>query len=204
VASRRTFLLKSLLVLTTVIAILVACAGLWLPAMGRALVYDDGPAKADIAVVLAGDYTGARVMRGGDLVHQGFVPSAIVSGPPGFYGVNEADAAIQYVTRQGCPAEWFIALKHSALSTRDEAEVVLDELKRRGIHSFLLVTSNFHTRRARRIFLAAEKARGGGPAMRMVSTPDREYDPASWWRTRQGRKIAFLEWTKTVTAVFGI
>jgi uncharacterized SAM-binding protein YcdF (DUF218 family) len=204
VASRPRFLLKSLIVLAALAALLLACAGLWLPAMGRALVFDEGPAKADIAVVLAGDYSGARVTRGADLVRQGYVPNAIVSGPPGFYGVNEADAAIQFVTRQGCPAEWFIPLKHSALSTHDEAEVVLDELRRRGVHSFLLVTSSFHTRRARRIFLAAEKARGGGPAMRVVSTPDREYDPASWWHTRQGRKTAFLEWTKTVTSVFGI
>ena len=54
------------------------------------------PGKADIAVVLAGDYWGHRLFNGAELVKQGYVPLVLVSGPPGFYGVNEADAAIQF------------------------------------------------------------------------------------------------------------
>ena len=33
----------------------------WLPVFGYALVHDDGPMKADIAVVLAGDGFGNRI-----------------------------------------------------------------------------------------------------------------------------------------------
>jgi len=209
VGARRSFPLKfpivKLLIAVVVLAAMVYfSAGLWLPAMGRALVYDDGPGKADIAVVLAGDVLGFRVTGAAELVRNGYVPAAIISGPPSLYGINEADAAIQYLVRQGYPQESFIALKHEANSTRDEAIVVLDELQRRGVRSFVLVTSNFHTRRARRIFLETERQRGGGPQIRMLATPDRDYDPTAWWRSRQGRKVAFLEWTKTVTSLFGI
>jgi uncharacterized SAM-binding protein YcdF (DUF218 family) len=167
-------------------------------------VYDDGPAKADAAVVLAGDYSGSRILGGAELARRGYVPEVIVSGPPGFYGINEADAAIRFITGKGYPPSEFIPLKHEALSTKDEAQVVLNELSRRNVHSFLLVTSNFHTRRARRIYLAAERSRGGGPEMHVVAVPDQDYEPSAWWRTRQGRKMAFLEWTKTVTGIFGI
>jgi uncharacterized SAM-binding protein YcdF (DUF218 family) len=196
--------LKSLLALALLTVALYFTSGLWLPIVGRALVYDEGPGKADIAVVLAGDYTGRRITGAAELARCGYVPAILVSGPPGFYGINEADAAIHYIVAKGYPAEWFYPLRHTALSTREEAEAVLNELQRRDIHSFVLVTSNFHTRRARRIFLAAERTRGGGPVMRVVAVPDQDYDPTAWWRTRQGRKMAFLEWTKTVTGMLGI
>jgi uncharacterized SAM-binding protein YcdF (DUF218 family) len=156
---RRSFLLKSIFVLLFLAALLFLARDVWLGAIGRTLVHDDGPGKAEIAVVLAGDYWGHRLFKGAELVKQGYVPLVLVSGPPGFYGVNEADAAIQFAVGKGHPAQWFIPLRHTALSTRDEAIVVLDALKQRNIHSFLLVTSNYHTARARRIYLEAERER---------------------------------------------
>ncbi|MGA9628365.1 MAG: ElyC/SanA/YdcF family protein [Bryobacteraceae bacterium] len=98
---------------------------LWLPVLGYGLVHDDGPAKADIAVVLAGDYEGHRIEKAAELIREGYVPAALISGPRGFYGGHESDYAIAYAVRQGFPARWFIALPRSALSTREEARVVL-------------------------------------------------------------------------------
>jgi uncharacterized SAM-binding protein YcdF (DUF218 family) len=177
---------------------------LWLPALGYALVHNDGPAKADMAVVLAGDALGHRIEKAAELVREGYVPAALISGPAGYYGLHESDFAIAYAVRRGFPAEWFIALPHSALSTGEEAPVVLAELRRRNVRSFLLVTSDFHTARARRIFLAAERAIGGGPAMRTVAAPDEFFRPDSWWRSRQGQKTVFFEWSKTVATALGI
>ena len=191
-------------------ACLVLAAGailsrsLWLPVLGYALVHDDGPAKADIAVVLAGDYVGHRIEKAAELIREGYVPAALISGPAGFYGLHESDYAIAYALRQGFPAQWFVALPHSALSTAEEAGVVLAELRRRNVRSFLLVTSDYHTARARRIFLAAERAMGGGPAMRTVAAPDEYFRPDSWWRNRQGQKTAFFEWTKTFATAVGM
>lgn len=202
--ARRSFLLKSLLALLLLGAVVYLSRDLWLSAFGRALVHDDGAAKADIAVVLAGDYWGHRLTKAAELVSQGYVPRVLVSGPPGFYGVNEADAAIQFAIGKGYPAEWFIPLRHTALSTREEAGIVLDALKQRNIHSFLLVTSDYHTARARRIYLNAERNRGGGPDMRVVASGDQFFTAGDWWRNREGQKTVFMEWTKTLTSVFGI
>ena len=177
---------------------------LWLPVLGYALVHDDGPAKADIAVVLGGDYWGYRIRKAAQLVREGYVPAVLVSGPVGFYGLHECDLAIPFAVRLGFPAEWFIPLAHSAVSTKEEARVVLAELRRRGVHSFLLVTSNYHTARARRDYAAAERAMGGGPSMRVVAAPDRFFRPESWWRSREAEKIAFNEWTKTLASALGI
>ena len=120
------------------------------------------------------------------------------------YNINEADAAIDWAVSKGYPRDWFIPLRHNALSTRTEATVIFDELKRRNAHSFLLVTSNYHTGRARRIFLSVERARGGGPEFRTVAAPDHFFRPADWWRSRESEKVVFMEWTKTLTGVFGI
>ena len=49
-----------------------------------------------------------------------------------------------------------------------------------------------------------ERERGGGPTIRVVAVADPVYDPAAWWRSREGRKTAFLEWTKTITSLVGI
>jgi uncharacterized SAM-binding protein YcdF (DUF218 family) len=177
---------------------------LWLSAVGYALVHDDGPVKADIAVVLAGDYAGNRIEKAAELIREGYVPAALISGPPGFYGLHESDFAIQFAIRKGYPAQWFIALPHPALSTHEEAPIVLSELRRRQVRSFLLVTSDFHSARARRVFLAAERVMGGGPAMHVIAVPDEHFRPGSWWRDREGQKTAFFEWCKTIATVLGI
>ena len=196
--------LKVTLAFVALFFLLFLSRTVWLAAIGGALVHDEGPAKADIAVVLAGDSFGYRLSRGAELVKQGYVPLVLVSGPPAFYDVNEADAAIAWAVKQGYPAQWFAAVPHNATSTRTEATVMLNELRRRNVHNFLLVTSNYHTARARRIFLRAERERGGGPEMRVVASSDYFYQPKSWWQSRDGRKIALLEWMKTVSSALGI
>jgi uncharacterized SAM-binding protein YcdF (DUF218 family) len=171
---------------------------LWLPGIAYPLIRDDGPAKADIAVVLAGDFFGHRLEKAAQLVKQGYVPAVLVSGPPGIYGRNESDLAIEFIEREGYPPQWFIPFPDLARSTKDEAGFVLQELRRRNIHSFLLVTSDFHSARAARIFLAAERAMGYQPQFRAVTAPDEYFRADSWWRDREAEKTVFFEWSKTI------
>ena len=202
--ARHSFRFKFVLVLVVLAAAAVVLRSLWLPLAGYALVHDDGPAKADIAVVLAGDYYGHRILKAGDLVRAGYVPAVLVSAPPGFYGINEGELEIDFAVRHGCPRQWFIPLPNQALSTVAEARVILPDLRRRGVRSFLLVTSNYHTARAARVYRAEERAEGGGPAMRVVAVPDEFFSPGSWWRNRESQKTVFLEWCKTVATALGM
>jgi uncharacterized SAM-binding protein YcdF (DUF218 family) len=193
------------LLLAAALCILLFLArSLWLAALGYALIHDDGPAKADIAVVLAGDSYGHRIVKAGELVRAGFVPAVLVSGPAGEYGLHETDLAIPFAVRQGFPAEWFVAFPNEALSTKEEALVILQELRRRNVKSFLLVTSDYHSARAGRIYRSTERATGGGPGFRVVTVSDEFFHPDSWWRTRQGQKTAFFEWSKTFATIVGL
>jgi uncharacterized SAM-binding protein YcdF (DUF218 family) len=201
---RRFPIFKIVLALLAMAVLAFLARSVWLPAFGYALVHDDGPGKAEIAVVLGGDYYGHRIDKAAELVRDGYVPSALISGPPGFYGLYESDLAIQFAVRKGYPANWFIPLPNSALSTKEEAVVILAELRRRNIRSFLLVTSDFHTGRAGRIYKATERAMGYYPAMRVVAAPDEFFRANSWWRARQSQKTTFNEWTKTVATAFGM
>jgi uncharacterized SAM-binding protein YcdF (DUF218 family) len=197
------FRLKFWLLLLVFLTIVTTGPFFWLPWFGGALVRDDGPAKADFAVVLAGDWNGHRVLHAAELARQGYVRGVLVSGPS-IYGIHECDLAIQYAVRQGYAADSFAPLPNDALSTREEARLVLEELKRRGAGSFLLVTSDYHTARAGRIFGGAMRQMGGGPTMRLVAAPDKYFRPDNWWKSRQGLKIVFMEWSKTVATAFGV
>jgi uncharacterized SAM-binding protein YcdF (DUF218 family) len=196
--------LRFLFIFFALLLVLYFARSWWLAGLGYALIHDDGPAKADLAVVLAGDFYGHRIVKAGELVRAGYVPTVLVSGPGGNYGRYESDLAIPFAVSQGFPAEWFIAFPNETLSTREEAKAVLGELRRRGVKSFLLVTSDYHTGRARRLYLSTEHASGGGPQIRTIAAPDEFFQPDSWWRIRQAQKIVFIEWSKTVATAFGL
>jgi uncharacterized SAM-binding protein YcdF (DUF218 family) len=168
--------------------------------LGEFLVVSEAPEKADIAVVLAGDAAGNRVLKAGELVREGYAPQALVSGPAGVYGFFECDLAIQYAEKKGFPASYFIAFPNRTRSTKEEAAAVVPELRRRGVHTVLLVTSNYHTRRALGIY------RTTAPDIRFISiaAPDAYFSPDRWWKEREGRKTFAFEWMKTVTEWVGM
>ncbi len=180
-------------------AFLILAALAWRPSLstlGRFLVKTDLPLHADIAVVLAGDYSGNRIRKAAELVKQGYAPKVLVSGPSGFYGEHESDAAIRFITRQGYPGAWFIPFPNDSHSTREEARAVAAKLRELGLVRADIVTSNYHTRRARTDY--AEEA--PGLEFSMIAAPDQYFTPDGWWKTREGRKTFLLEWLKTLAS----
>jgi hypothetical protein len=83
--------------------LIVFVCGWFLPSAGRLLVNEEHPVKAQIAVVLAGDQFGNRVVRGAELQRDGFVEKVLVSGGPGLYGFYESDLALRFATSKGFP-----------------------------------------------------------------------------------------------------
>jgi uncharacterized SAM-binding protein YcdF (DUF218 family) len=147
-----------------------------------------------MVVVLAGDFSGNRIMTAAGLVRRGIAPQALVSGPSGAYGMHESDLAIQFAVRHGYPESYFVALPNDARSTRDEAVVVLAALAQRHAHRVDIVTSDYHTRRAGNIY----RALAHGVEIHMVAAPDEYFSANGWWKNRDGRKTFLLEWMKTV------
>ena len=165
-----------------------------LAALGNFLVKAVPPRKADIIVVLAGDGFGLRILKAAELVKEGYAPKALISGPDGLYGDSECDLAIPFAVRAGYPESYFIHFEHHAHSTAAEARVVSKKLHEMGVKRVMVVTSNYHTRRAGIMFHRA------APDLDIfvVSANDEFFKPDSWWRDREARKIFFYEWLKTV------
>jgi uncharacterized SAM-binding protein YcdF (DUF218 family) len=172
---------------------------IWLEAMGRMLVDTQAPQKSDMIVVLGGDWFGNRILKAAELAKEGYAPRVLVSGGGYLYGNYEGDMAVPFAVRRGYDERLFIKLLRPANSTREEAQAVIPELRRRGVKRYILVTSEFHTARAGRIF------RQVGPDLdvRVVSAAGAlNWD--NWWRDRESRKVFLMEWTKTVTAMVGM
>jgi uncharacterized SAM-binding protein YcdF (DUF218 family) len=195
---RRRFILLGL---ATVVAI---CAVAWiarapiLRALGRVLVTDEAPEKVDAIVVLAGGGNGDRILRGAELVQAGYANVAYVSSPHLMYDRSECDLAVPYAESKGFPASLFLCVPMDAKSTREEARAMMEALRRHGVHRALLVTSDFHTARARRVFLKEAP----GLEFRMIASRSPDFEIDRWWKSRDGFKAVYTEWSKTIAYLF--
>jgi uncharacterized SAM-binding protein YcdF (DUF218 family) len=167
--------------------------------MGGMLVDSEQPFQADIVVVLAGDDTGARILKGAQLVKEGFAPKVLVDGPECCYGKHESDVAIDFAVAHGYPRDWFVPLPMDAHSTREEAHIVVPALERLNVRRFLLVTSDYHTHRAAGVFRKLAPA----GSFRVVAAPG-GYIGNGWWQSREGQKQVAIEWMKTIAYWVGL
>ncbi len=184
----------------TVVALVILFHSWWLAALGNYLVLSDPPVKADVGVVLAGDFSGSRILTGCELAREGYVSTLLISGPSGTYGNRESDLAISFAVKNGCNADWLIPVPNDARSTRQEAAAIIPVMRERGVKSYLLITSNYHTRRATRVYARA------APDLEVhtVDAPDIDFDPNKWWKSRQGEKVFLYESLKMVADWLGI
>src|SRR5437868_13257733 len=87
---------------------------------------------------------------------------------------------------------YFEHAEHSAHSTAEEAQVIVKKLRHEGFKTIELVTSDYHTRRAAKIFRAA------APDLTfiVVAAPDENFSANGWWHSREGQKTFLYEWEK--------
>ena len=170
-----------------------------LTAAGDALIESDTPQKAQAIVVLGGDDHGCRIIRAAQLASAGYASFVIVSGPRWVVG-HESDMTIQYARQKGYPASLFRPFPNESDSTRSETVLLGKYLKANGIYRIILVTSNYHTRRA------ALLMRRQNPWLQVgvVPAPDPFFTPDGWWKSRNGEKTFLLEWLKTIATWLGI
>ncbi|MBM3813736.1 MAG: YdcF family protein [Acidimicrobiia bacterium] len=192
--ARLAFALLALLILAAI------SHPIWLAAIGGFLVKADPPERADLVIVLAGDWSGNRILKAGELVKQGLAPVALIDGPRHHFGLREYELAIPFAVRNGYPERYFEGFPVDANSTREEAALLNTELRRRGVKKVLVVTSNYHTRRSGILFREIIR----GCEFRIVAAPDKHFRPGDWWLRREAQKTVFHEWVKLLTTPFGL
>jgi len=183
--------LRWLLLLAAVGFFLWREAGFWLVV--------DNPQKADLVVVLAGE-TEQRLARGLQMVSQGMAPRMLLDAPAAtkIYHRSQLELAQQYLS--GLPeAAKLSVCPIVGLSTRNEARDVArcladPAMGLAGVRRILLVTSDFHTRRALAIF----RHEVSGVEFSSAAAYDPAQFGAKWWQHRQWAKTFFDECVRLV------
>ena len=131
-------------------------------------------------------------MRGLEVLDQGYAPRLLLDVPAQekIYGLSLTELAQKYVDRLPQASRITICPVYAS-STRGEAQDVTRCLQGTGDRRILLVTSDYHTRRAHAIFNRV------APAHYSVTAA---FDPrefgVQWWQHRQWAKTNLQEWAK--------
>ena len=155
------------------------------------LIVNDKLQPADVIVVLNSDVN-TRPFRASELYQQGLAPLIVIarseSTPTVDLGLlpNDTDISVAVMEKQGVPANKIIVLPFpgGVTSTFDEAYATRQYIVAHQTHRIILVTSAFHTRRARWVF---EKILAGLPVkLEMVAVPYAGFDQTNWWKNEAG------------------
>jgi len=177
---------------TVLIVVLTLCL-LFSMTSGGFLVVNN-PQHADVIVVLAGE-TFRRPNRGLELLSQNYAPKMLLDVPAVemIYGQNAVDMAQNYL--QELPQSQALAVcPIYGLSTKTEAEDVMRCLQPLGAGSVLVVTSDYHTRRA----LSTFQHELPGYRVYVAAARDPGQFNVKWWNRRQWAKLNFDEWIRLV------
>jgi uncharacterized SAM-binding protein YcdF (DUF218 family) len=150
---------------------------------------------ADAIIVLSDDnFYADRVTRAAGLIREGQAPVVVASGRRLRPYAGIAELMQHDLIERGVAKENIIVFPQDADNTREEAQALLPLVTQKKWHSILIVTSNYHTRRARYIFRHIFPQ---DVNLAVVSARDGDFDPEQWWEKRK----SFKELTREVAGM---
>jgi hypothetical protein len=173
--------------------LLICLLGLAGAKAGSFLVLD-APQHSDVIVVLAGE-TNRRPEKALQLLSQGYARRIVLDVPAEnkIYEVTQIQLAEKYIqnlpqaaSMSVCPIE--------GLSTKDESRDAENCIVKAGGGSVLIVTSDFHTRRALSVF----KKEIPGHEYSIAASRDDTQFGVRWWTHRQWAKTFVDEWLRLI------
>lgn len=185
------FRFLALLAFAALVAVVYVARYPLLRVAGNFLVVEDPLPHADAIVVLGDDnFWGDRAGRAAQIFRMGDAPVVVASGRRLRPGAGIAELIAHDLESDGVPAAAVVTFDHQAADTREEAIALRGLAAQRHWRRLIVVTSNYHTRRARYIFL---KVFPQDVPIAVASSVDHFYDPDEWWKHRASLKIFFLE-----------
>jgi uncharacterized SAM-binding protein YcdF (DUF218 family) len=184
---------------------------LWLPAIGGFLIVADPLTPAEVVLPLAGDLE--RIYYAAKLHQAGYAERVLLTNLP----LDTQAARDAHLRRAhaiaasvGVPEARIRVVPGFAETTFEEARRVRAHLERLEVRSLLVVTSPWHTRRARMNLRAA--FRGSGIRLSVQPVPPDALPPGelhpyrtrTWWRARSTRLTTLDEYLKLAAYAVGI
>jgi uncharacterized SAM-binding protein YcdF (DUF218 family) len=179
---------KLALLVVVVVAVIVFALN-----AGRILIVGD-LRQADAIVVLNGE-SDRRPALGIELLRERYAPRVLldVSQDEHVFHLTQAQIAEEYIHTLPREISGSVSVcAVSALSTVEEAAQTRRCLDAVGAHSVLVVTSEYHTRRAVSVFRHVFPGRTVGVA----GAAEPEEFGVRWWCHRQWAKTTLTEWTR--------
>jgi uncharacterized SAM-binding protein YcdF (DUF218 family) len=180
------------LTLLILLFLMIFCAFLYLvrrPILrfaAEAWIIEDAYDKADALIILGDDnFYADRATRGAQLFREGKAPVIVASGRRLRPNAGIAELMEHDLVERGVPRDRIVRFAHDADGTLEEAQALTRLVRERKWHSVIVVTSNFHTRRARYIF---QRVFPKGVEVRVASAQDGDFDPEHWWEKRKSIK----------------
>jgi len=163
-------------------------------------IVEDSLDKADALLVLSGDnFYGDRATRAAELFREGKAPVVVASGRRLRPNAGITELTEHDLVERGVPKEKILRFAHDADSTREEAEALAKLARTKKWRRVIVVTSNYHTRRARYIF---RRVFPQDIETRVASARDGDFDPERWWEKRTSTKDLMREFAAMAVAVW--
>jgi vancomycin permeability regulator SanA len=131
-----------------------------------------------------------RATRAAELFRQGVAPEVVASGRRLRPSAGVSELIEHDLVERGVPKEKIMRFTHDADNTTEEAGAVAKLARDHHWKTLVLVTSNYHTRRARYIFARVLPA---GITASVASARDGDFDPERWWEKRKSIKLFLHE-----------
>jgi uncharacterized SAM-binding protein YcdF (DUF218 family) len=157
----------------------------------------DDPAPSDAIVVLIGG-ADHRAPHAAKLYRQGLAPVVLIgtSTTDRTSVFNETEVAVAEMVRLGVPRSAIMVMPGQVTSTRHEVDKVVEYARSHPLRRITVVTTAFHTARARWIF--RKTMQGQGIEVRMAAARHRDFDETDWFRSDEGLVTYFTETFKTI------
>jgi uncharacterized SAM-binding protein YcdF (DUF218 family) len=183
--------LIALLVLVVMCAVLYWARHPILRFAAESWVIDAPAAHADALLLLGDDnFYADRATHAAELIRHGVASLVVASGRRLRPGAAIADLQEHDLIERGVPKDKIIRFSHDADSTLEEAGALARLCSERHLRSVIVVTSNYHARRARYIF---NKVFPPAIAVSVAGAHDGDFDPEHWWEKRKAQELFFHE-----------
>jgi uncharacterized SAM-binding protein YcdF (DUF218 family) len=194
--------LVSFLFVVVLCAVFYFARGPILRFVAESWIVEDPLSRADAIIVLSDDnFYADRATHAADLYRHGMAPIVVASGRRLRPNAGIAELMEHDLIERGVPKDKILRLSHNAENTREEAETTAQQALERKWRSVIVVTSNYHTRRARYIFSHVFPPQ---TLVRVSGAPDGDFDPDHWWQTRKSLKEFVRELAGMVVAMWEI
>ena len=168
--------------------------------IGEGWLVEDTLERSDAILVLSDDnFYADRVTRAAQIYRQGLAPIVIASGRRLRPYAGLAELMEHDLIERGVPKDKIMRVAHDADNTREEAKALALVAKQKKWRSVIIVTSNYHTRRARYIFSHVFPKE---ISIRIAGASDGDFDPERWWEKRISVKELAREIAGMVVAVW--